>query len=318
MTKSSGSSVHDGGLHPALLGGGVFATFDELCELRRLAGGLDLTRSRRSSARRDGSIRSPFPGRGMELDEVRAYQPGEDVRRLHWRVTARTGRPHSKRFHEERERPLMLLVDARAPMQFGSRGCFKSVAAARWAALVAWAGLAAGHRVGGLVLSARGCVAFAPRARGRGLRGLIRELADATATPPQAAGSLADSLAELRRLAPRGSQIFVLSDFADFDDEAAERLLALHRRCDVSCVFVYDPLEESAPPSGHYRISDGRESREVSTVGQRMRERWSHPFCARRNRVEGFCVRHRIPFESVRTGSAPEGAALASLARSKR
>jgi uncharacterized protein (DUF58 family) len=193
------------------------------------------------------------------------------------------------------------------------------VAAARWAALVAWGGLEAGHRVGGLVLSARGCVAFAPRARGRGLRGLMQELADATAAPPDpAAVSLTDALAELWRLAPRGSRIFVLSDFEDFDAEAAERLLALYRRCDVGCVWVYDPLEESAPPSGTYRISDGRDSREISTVGRRMREHWSHPYRARRNRVEHFCARHRIPFQSACTGSAPESAALASLARARR
>ncbi len=317
MLKPIGSGAR--ALHPALLGGGVFATVDELCALRRLAAGVDVTRQSRSAARRDGPHRSPFPGRGLELAEVRAYQPGDDLRRLDWRVTARTGRPHSKLFHEERERPLMLLVDVRAPMQFGSRGCFKSVAAARWAALLAWAGLATGHRVGGLVLSARGSVAFAPRARGRGLRGLMQELSDGTAAPQgPAAASLAEALAELWRLAPRGSRIFAVSDFDDFDTTASECLLALHGRCDVSCALVYDPLEASAPPSGRYRISDGRESLEISSAGQRMRERWSHPFRARRNRIEGFCARHCVAFHSVRTGTAPEAGALESLARARR
>jgi uncharacterized protein (DUF58 family) len=317
VTKPPGPTTRgDGVRHPALLGGGVFATLDELCALRRLAAGVDVTRRRPSGALRAGPYRSPFRGRGMELDEVREYEPGDDVRSIDWRVTARTGRVHSKRFHEEREGPVVMLVDLRPAMQFGTRGCFKSVAAARWAALVAWAALETDHRVGGVVLSARGCFAFAPRGRARGARGLMQELADATAAGAGAEpGSLAAGLAELRRIAPPGARAFVLSDFEDCDELVSERLLALHGRCDASCVLVYDPLEASAPAGGRYRISDGGHSREVSTLGARSRARWSEPFRARRGRIERFCVENRLPLLSVCTGAAPEAAALESFAR---
>lgn len=305
--------------HPALLGGGVVAAFDELCALRRLAGGVDVTRRTPSAALRSGSHRSPFRGRGMELDEVREYEPGDDVRDIEWRVTARTGRVHSKRYHEERERPVLFLVDLRPSMHFGTRGCFKSVAAARWAALVHWAALETDHRVGGVVLSTRGCAAFAPRGRGRGARGLMQELADATAAGgSEARVSLAAALAELRRLAPRGARVFVVSDFEDFGELEAERLLSLHARCDVTCVLVHDPLETCAPPAGRYRISDGGRTREVSTVGGRNRARWTQPFLARRSRIEGFCRHHRLALLEVCTGEAPEAAALESLGRRPR
>ena len=113
----------------------VHVSIPSLLKLRQAATGLDL-RSRFIRARQGGSYMSAFKGMGMEFDEVRPYQPGDEVRHLDWRVTARTGRPHTKLFREERERPILLWVDYRANMFFATRGVFKSVLAARAAALL--------------------------------------------------------------------------------------------------------------------------------------------------------------------------------------
>ena len=162
-------------------GTGVVATLPELVALRPHAKSLDLGAPRRSGALLAGPYLSPCRGNGMDFDEVRAYQPGDDVRNIDWRVTARTGRPHSKVFHEERERPVWFLLDAGPTMHFGTRRAFKSVAAVRAAALLAWAAREAGDRVGGMVRSPEACVELPPRRGEQQVYRLLGAMARATA-----------------------------------------------------------------------------------------------------------------------------------------
>ncbi|HHJ81077.1 MAG TPA: DUF58 domain-containing protein, partial [Candidatus Tenderia electrophaga] len=124
-----------------------------LIALRAAGEGLTLKASR-IAARQSGNYLSRFKGRGMEFDEARLYQPGDDVRTLDWRVTARTGKPHTKLFREERERAVLTWVDMRPTMFFATRGAFKSVIAARAAALIGWSANRLGDRLGGLVFTA--------------------------------------------------------------------------------------------------------------------------------------------------------------------
>ena len=104
-------------------------------------------------ARLSGNYLSAFKGRGMEFDEARPYQPGDDIRSIDWRVTARTGKTHTKLYREERERPVLLWVDYRRSMFFGTQNYFKSVLAAKTAALLAWSAAQHGDRLGGLIFS---------------------------------------------------------------------------------------------------------------------------------------------------------------------
>jgi uncharacterized protein (DUF58 family) len=110
-------------------------------------------------------------GRGMEFDEVRLYQPGDDVRSIDWKVTARTDKPHTKLFREERERPVFISVDNRPTMQFATRGVFKSVQAAKLAALIAWAAQRHGDRIGGQIFSSQSCYELKPQ---HGKHGVLR------------------------------------------------------------------------------------------------------------------------------------------------
>jgi uncharacterized protein (DUF58 family) len=123
----------------------------DLIGLRRRAEGLRLTAREPTRSVLAGGHRSPFRGRGMDYQESRHYQPGDDIRNMDWRITARAGRPHVKVYEEERERPVIVLVDLSPSMFFGTRGAFKSVAAARVAALVGWAAIARGDRIGALL-----------------------------------------------------------------------------------------------------------------------------------------------------------------------
>src|SRR5262245_26271451 len=132
---------------------GLFVEIEELIALQRLVKRAFLYPEGRGFRVQDNH-QSPVRGRGMDFSEVRGYQPQDDIRRMDWRVTARTGRPHIKVYQEERERPVVFLVDFSASMYFGTRIAFKSVVAARLAALLAWTVNQQGDRVGGLLYSA--------------------------------------------------------------------------------------------------------------------------------------------------------------------
>ena len=130
----------------------VYVTPKSLIKLRHSAENLPL-KVAKVKALQTGEYYSPFKGRGMEFDEVRLYQPGDDIRTIDWRVTARSGKAHTKLFREERERSVILCVDFRRTMYFGTRGAYKSVAAAKAAALFAWSAEHQGDRLGGLLFS---------------------------------------------------------------------------------------------------------------------------------------------------------------------
>ncbi len=155
---------------------GVYVSMDELVALRAEDLELDIRGRKKALAAMAGLHQSTVRGRGIDFDEVRIYQPGDDVRNIDWRVTARTGRTHTKLFREERERPVYLVVDQRQSMFFGSQNAFKSVVAARVAASFAWATRSQGDRVGGFLFNDNEVQQLRPRDGKRGIQNLFRVL----------------------------------------------------------------------------------------------------------------------------------------------
>jgi uncharacterized protein (DUF58 family) len=284
-------------------GAAVAASVSDLVALQGAGERIDLEslRSARSRALLAGPYRSPFRGRGIEFDEVRAYQPGDDARFIDWRVSARRGRVYTKLFHEDRERPVLLLADAGASMRFGTRGCFKSVAAVRAAALLSFAAQHASDRIGGIVLSPAGHEEHPARRRQRDLLRWLAALARASSAEGAAPGDFAGALARLARLAPSGSHAILISDFYGLDDAARLEIARLARHRQVTCVQVYDALEAEAPPPGRYRVSDGTQTSALETGGRTTRERWGTQFQARREALRSLCIEHRIPLLPLRT-----------------
>ena len=157
---------------------GAYTDLRDLIRLRYTAREMtDLTGNKTSNPLA-GLLSSNFRGRGIDFSEVRVYQPGDDVRTIDWRVTARTQVAHTKVFQEEKERPVLILVDQSASMYFGSQVTFKSVLAARTAAIIAWAALERGDRVGGLVFSELGHREVRPRRNKRAVLRLLNEMHD--------------------------------------------------------------------------------------------------------------------------------------------
>lgn len=209
-----------------------------------------------------GPYRSLIKGRGMEFDEVRHYQAGDDVRAIDWRVTARTGSTHTKVFKEEKERPVLLLVDFSDSMIFGSQLLLKSVQAAHLAAQLAWQAKQRGDRIGAVIFNQHQHQELRPKGRSSGVLALIHQLqqlhqnqpsallqpqADLSQLRRDAAPYFTEQLTKLRRLARTGSQVHIISDFAHLNDEGEKQLALIKRHNQVTAWQLSDPLELAIP-----------------------------------------------------------------------
>jgi uncharacterized protein (DUF58 family) len=262
-------------------------------------------------AAQSGGYMSRVRGRGMEFAEVRAYQPGDDVRSIDWRVTARQGKPHTKLFQEERERLVLLAVDYRRPMFFATRGSFKAVQASRLAALLAWRSLEQGDRVGAFLFSEERQCELRPQLGKAGVLNLLRQMvADPAWQRPQhqpfePQQRLAQTLMRLRRVARPGSLILLLSDFAQWDDQVEKQLSLLSRHNDLGLIFCHDPLEAELPPAGSYRVSDGAHDLTMSTLDRSGRDHYRDKFAKHLDTIERFCRQRRGLFLTCATNQEP-------------
>lgn len=274
----------------------------DLTALSRRAAGLPGWQDR-SRARQSGVYHAAMKGRGMEYAESRPYQPGDDVRALDWRLTARSGRPHTKLFREERERPVYVLVDLRRTMAFATQGAFKSVQAARLAALVAWKTVQGGDRIGAVLLGDEGCDELAP-ARGtvgalRVLKHLVQRAQPGTGTTMTPFAAAAE---HLRRLVKPGSIVFVLSDFRDLDEAARAALGQVARHNETLLVHCYDAFE-AALPAIREAIALGDRTRRVElTPGERaVADAYARRHAARRAALAQFARDQRLRLVSLTT-----------------
>ena len=257
----------------------------------------------------NGQYLSAFKGRGMEFDEARPYQPGDDIRAMDWRVTARTGKAHSKVFREERERPVLLWVDYRQPMFFGTQQHFKSVLAAKVSSLLAWSAAHHGDRLGGLIFSEDEHTELRPKRGKSASLHFIQQLAQHPAWQLEqrsyhdqnATEAAASSLGRLQRVSKPGSLIFLISDFRNMDDQAWSRLSQLNRNSDVVLISIHDPLEEQLPPAGIYKISNGDTELNLNTYNKQQRMQYQQRYQAQQEALRNRCRKLAMHFISIST-----------------
>lgn len=260
---------------------GIAPTLAELVALRAAAQGRRPPRLGRHGS--SGHALSPLRGRGMEYAESREYTIGDDVRHIDWRLTARSGRPHTKLFQAERERLSLVVADTAPALYFGTRVRFKSVQAARAGAVAAWAALRDGDRVAAL----RGSTREAPVPPASGPRGVLRVL-DALvrwyATPPEDDAGLAVALDHARQLLRPGSRLLVLADPASIAAIPAQRWPALSAHSEVFVLLLLDPLEQAPPQAALPFAARGRDVDEhrvqLDLAVASQRQRWRQAFVA--------------------------------------
>ncbi|SMF40036.1 Uncharacterized conserved protein (some members contain a von Willebrand factor type A (vWA) domain) [Alteromonadaceae bacterium Bs31] len=274
---------------------GVHVSVQHLLDLRYLAKDATLENTKRSSAIAEGDSKTNFRGRGMEFAEVRPYQPGDDVRNIDWRVTARTTQTYTKLFQEERERPVFIVVDQRCSMFFGSKHVFKSYAAAELASLIAWIALKNNDRIGTLIFND---VEQSDLRAKRGKHALLAfinklQLFNSALSSPNPAGEschLNQIFTDIRRVAKPGSTIYFLSDFHDFDASCEESLSMLSRHTDVSLLSFFDPLEKSLPRNRELTISDSQNRLTIGAGSKDFSKKFTEDFANLQQGISRSCM----------------------------
>jgi uncharacterized protein (DUF58 family) len=282
--------------------GRVRVSLAELVALRSRVARLRLP-PQDSRAMRVGPQSSRLYGRGMDYAESRAYQPGDDVRRLDWRLTARSGRLHTKLFQEEREGQLLILQDQHASMRFGTRVRFKSVQAARAAALAAWYAARAGERVGLMQFGGHKHLQR-PRAGVHGALDVCGALVKGDVSSGQLE-PLSEALQHVMRLQHGANRVLLITDGQSSDEAARNRLLEMMRHTAVRLLIVADALELTSVPSGHYPVEHDGQRRTLVLHSERQRESFQQSLGAGQMRLAAMAQSLGIPYRVIDTAADP-------------
>lgn len=285
---------------------GAYSDLPSLLRLRFIARGLKLFANNPTRSLLTGSERTRFRGRGVDFEEVRLYQPGDDIRSIDWRVTARTQVPHTKVFREERERPVFMVADQRSSMFFGSQQCFKSVLGAYIAAVLAWAALQNSDRVGGLVVGDYAQRDVRPRRSKHAVLELLHQLQEFNRqlVAPVAARtpiSLLQMLTDTRRLVKPGCAIFIISDFHDFNTACEQQLFELARHTDVTLIHLFDPLEQQLASSTSLTISNGERRCVLPAQDASFQRAWHTRYTQQLAKLTRACQQLSLPLLSYAT-----------------
>lgn len=240
-------------------------------------------RRHQANANQNGTRLSKLRGRGVDFAEVRSYQPGDDIRTIDWRVTARKNSPHTKVFREEKERPTLVIVDQTHTMFFGSQVRLKSVAAAQVGAIAAWNALAQNDRVGGFVMNLGTGSLHPPKHSATAVARFMTSVATSNAALNRSCyrpnvDQLAAQLKSVRRNVRSNYRIYIVSDFLPSADFWQDSLRSLAQRNDVTAVRIYDPLERELPQDDFYTVTDGSEQQRFDASNAELRTQYQQRF----------------------------------------
>lgn len=300
---------------------GIELSLGQLIETRHKPVIQWLAPNSRVKTNRVGGFRSRFKGRGMDFDESRLYQIGDDIRNIDWKVTARTGEAHTKLFKEERERPVFVILDQMPSMFFGTAQVFKSLIASKIASQLMWNTLAEGDRFGALLYSQAHHLEMKPSSNRRNCMRLLNKIVESyqsilkqtftnqknaieqttTDAAARSKNQLSSTLKRLQFLAKPGTLVHIVSDFNLFDESCQKHLSKLSQHVDIHCILVKDPIETELPPPGMYGITDGLRSGYLNTEQVSLRRDYAAAFNAKQNGIKEFALSHRGVFTCVDT-----------------
>jgi uncharacterized protein (DUF58 family) len=296
----------------------LYPHIDDLLELRHQAHTLRLASHHLVNSSFSGLYASVFRGTGLDFEEVREYREGDDIRNMEWNVTARTNLPHLKVFREERERSVVLCIDRGPHMSFGTRGTFKSVQAAKAAALLGWAASRLHDRVGGMLFgdSEEGMQYFRPTKDRRALWRLLHALTREGTTKHASNDALAEALQRADRGTATGSLIFVIADMNREIQNLEQTLGRLTQHHTLVLLPIDDDADRELPEMGRVTFvgPDGQVV-EIDTANRQARQRYTREWGERRQRLQGLCNRLGIPLMPVTTHEEIHLALTHGLAR---
>lgn len=287
----------------------IWTSTEDLLALQTQAKTLNLAKGQ-IRARQTGQHLSAFKGRGMDFAESRLYQPGDDIRAMDWRVTARTGKPHTKVFQEERERPVLLWIDMRDNMFFATRGMFKSVVAAELAALLAWKTRLESDRIGGMIALSDNHIEIKPSHTRHGVVRLLQKIAIATQKvlanrgQNQKEESIAEHLRRLRRVVATGSRVYLLSDFRGLDKEAQRQIIAISKKAEIRLLSITDPFENQIELQEGELVVQSQQAEEqvkLNLKTSKWKNKYQEAAASRLSSLKSFVRKYQLQMITVST-----------------
>jgi uncharacterized protein (DUF58 family) len=269
-----------------------------------------------------GNHASRLRGRGLNFDELRRYQPGDDLRHLDWRASLRTGKPVVRTFTEERDRPALIVVDQRMSMFFGSQRSFKSALGAELAALAAWMVFNAGDRVGGLVFNDQRIDSIAPLRSRKRVEALLSRIAEQnqalSAANPDAEDEdqLDKVLQRCLALAGHDHLICIVSDFAGAGERTLQLMRQLSAHNDVIALQVYDPLAMKLPNNGRLLVTQGELQVELAIEKRNVHQPLGDFLSGRLQDVATLLRRSQVPLMMFSTAEEAHPQLRAELGKS--
>ncbi|NWA67824.1 DUF58 domain-containing protein [Pseudomonas reactans] len=287
--------------------GFVYVSLAQLMALQFQARDLSFVARQPQGSILAGNHASRLRGRGLNFDELRRYQPGDDLRHLDWRASLRTGKPVVRTFTEERDRPALIVVDQRMSMFFGSVRSFKSAVAAELGALAAWMVFNAGDRVGGLVFNDQRIDSVAPLRSRKRVEALcsriVQQNAALTASNPdyEGDGQLDRVLQQCLAVAGHDHLICLVSDFAGAGSRTLQLMQQLSAHNDVIALQVYDPLALNVPSRGQLRVTQGQLQVELAVDKRQVRQPLGDFLGGRLKDVAKLLRRSQVPLLMIST-----------------
>lgn len=255
------------------------------------------------TSNRAGEVKSAFKGRGMEFEEVRAYNFGDDIRDIDWRVTARKAEPYTKIFNEEKDREIIVFLDLSATMVFGTKNELKSVTAAKLAALIGWAAVRNKDRFGLLIYDGKQTTFFKPQNNINNLMYVFNQIAQKTKSVLNETylGNICDSLDILQYRQKGKGTIFILSDFYHTDTEKFKKIAVLAHKHQVYCINIFDVLEEMAPLDGTYSAQYENDKIVFDTSAENFRTTYHDYFRQNHENIKNNCRKFMCKYMEIRT-----------------
>jgi len=279
---------------------GAYANLDDLIRIRFKARDFSFKPRQPIHSILSGRYASRLRGRGLNFEELRRYMPGDDLRTMDWKVTARTRSPHVRVYTEEKDRTVLLVVDQRLNMFFGTRDRMKSVTAAELAALAAWRSLDVGDRVGMVVFNDTGVIDIKPQRSQQTVMSILRavlrmnqelRIGSGVAPGPE---RLNEALTKAARLAPHDVLVVVISDFFGTDEQTEKLAVQLAAHNDVLGLLVHDPMRLD-PVAQSISVSDGTLQMPLDLANKRVREAITRDYREEQDRITRFLRKLSAP-----------------------
>ena len=281
---------------------GAYVDLQDLQQLRHFASVAVNSPTLARTAAGSGRHRSKALSRGMEFEEVRLYQAGDDVRNIDWRVTARTQVTYTKCYRDEKEKPVITMVDQRRSLFFGSQHCFKSVYGCHLAAVINWLSTKRGDRAGGLVIGTHQIQESRPSrshlAVNRWLHMLQSHNIQLKASATHREPSFSNALQQLQRIARTGTECILISDCYDIDESSIKLLYQLRKHNHLTLYWLTDPLEQNLPDIRQLTVSNGHEKSTVA-LQKLQRQNYQHTFLQKQSELQRLCQQHEIQLIEV-------------------